>query len=102
MAARFRLSRRQDLQFKTGSAWISKIESLLDHGSDVAVLENQPSGLPCFADGNFHHRARQVVGRNHLIGEQRPKQRVDCAQQPVAEVRFLPGFHGIDNAGRKM
>jgi hypothetical protein len=129
-AARFRLSRRQGLvgqdkdhereetrfpllrqtQFKIGSAWISKIESLrrigggsigglrdlsrgmkrLDHGSDVAVLENQASGLPCFADGNIHHGARQVVGRNDLIGEQHPKQRVDRAQQPVAEVRFLP------------
>ena len=74
-AARFRLSRRQDLvgqdndheleetrfpplpqtQFKTGSAWISKIESSLDHGSDVAVLENQASGLPCFANGNIDH-----------------------------------------------
>ena len=62
----------------------------LDHGSDVAVLENQASGLPCFAHGNIHHGVRQVVGRNDLIGEQHPKQRVDRAQQPVAEVRFLP------------
>src|SRR5260370_9741005 len=118
-AARFRLSRRQDLvgqdndhereetrfpplpqtQFKTGSAWISKIESLLDPGSDVAVLENQASGLPCFADGNIHHRARQVVGANGLVREEHPKRWINRAQQPVAEVRFLPGFDRIDVGG---
>ena len=40
-----------------------------------------------------------IVGRNDLIGEQQPERRADCAQQPVAEIRLLSRFHGID-AGR--
>jgi len=49
--------------------------SLLDHGSDVpAVLENQASGLPCFADGKHPPwRRAQVVGRNHLVREEAPE-----------------------------
>jgi predicted translin family RNA/ssDNA-binding protein len=39
-----------------------------------------------FVDGDIHHRAGQVVGPNHLIGEQYPKHRVDPAQQAIAEV----------------
>src|SRR5580693_7372818 len=75
------------------------VHSGLDHGSDVAILENPASDLPCFSDGDIDHRAGQVVGRNHLIGEQQLKRRVDCAQQPVAEIRFLTRLHGIDIRG---
>lgn len=47
----------------------------------------------------FDHGAGQVVSGNHLIGEQHPKRRVDRAQQPVAEIRFLTRLHGVDLRG---
>jgi hypothetical protein len=73
----------------------------IDYRADVTVLENQASGLPCFPDGDIHHGAGQVVGRNRLIGEQHPKRRVDHSQQPVAEIRFLARLRGVDIRGPK-
>src|SRR5437016_3332330 len=75
------------------------VNSGLQHGSDVTVLENLASGLPCFPDGDIDHGAGQVVSGNHLIGGQHPKRRVDRAQQPVAEIRFLTRLHGVDIRG---
>ena len=40
--------------------------------------ENQASGLPCFADGNIHHRAPNRRPESPDWG-QHPKQRVDRA-----------------------
>lgn len=71
----------------------------LSHCANLPVLENHAFALAPSSDGNIHHCPRQVVGANHLIGEQHPKRRVDRTQQPVAEVRFLPGFDGIDIGG---
>src|SRR5208282_1803260 len=51
----------------------------LDHGSDVTVLENRAAGLPLFGYYGAHHGPGQVVGANHLVGEQHPKHRVDPA-----------------------
>ena len=56
----------------------------VNHGSDVTVLENQASALPGSPDGDIHHGPRQVVGPNHLVGEQHPKRGVDRAQQAVS------------------
>ena len=68
----------------------------LDHVSDVAVLENQSLRLASSPDGNIDHRSGQIVGPNHLAPEKYPKRGIEGAQQAVADVRFLPGFHGID------
>src|SRR5229473_3134414 len=68
----------------------------LDYSSDVTVLENRTSALPCSAYGDFYHGPGQVVGPNHLVGEQHPKRGVDRAHKAVAEIRFLPRLHGIN------
>jgi hypothetical protein len=70
-----------------------------DHGLDVTVLENEAWALACSPDGGLHHGAGQVVGPNHLVGEQQPKRRVDRAQQAVAEIRFLARLRGVDVRG---
>ena len=70
-----------------------------DHGSDVMVLENLASALPCSPKGNIHHGSRQVVGPNHLVGEEQSKRGVDRAQETVAEIRFLPQLHRVDVRG---
>src|SRR5271169_1716343 len=71
----------------------------LHHGSDVTVLENQSPTLASSPDGNIDHRLGQVVGPNHLIREEQPKQGVNCAKQSVIEIRFFPRFHRIDVRG---
>src|SRR5260221_14594310 len=71
----------------------------LDHGSDVVVLENLASAVPCSPKGNIHHGPPQVVGPNHLVGEERPKRGVDRAQEAVAEIWFLPRLHRVDVRG---
>jgi len=71
----------------------------LDHGPDVAVLENPAFALRCFLDGNIHHGPRQVVGPNHLVGEERSKRWVDRAQEAIAEIWFLPRLHRVDVRG---
>src|ERR1700686_5340532 len=70
----------------------------LDHGSDVAVLENLGSKVSSL-DGDVHHGACQVVGTNHLVRKQQLKRGVDGAQKAIAEIRFLPRLHGIDVGG---
>ena len=86
--------------------WIPKIESVQNrevkssstatHRTNVAVFENKASDLPCFPDCNIHHRPRQIVGANDLVGEQHPKRRVGRAQQTVAEIRLLARLDRID------
>jgi hypothetical protein len=71
----------------------------LDHGADVPVLENEFPTLASSPEGNINHRSGQIVGPNHLVGERHPKERVDRAQQAVAEIRFLPRLDGIDVRG---
>ncbi len=51
-----------------------------DHGSDVTVLENKGSVLRCFLYGDLQHSPGQIVGTNHLVGEQQPKRWVDRTQ----------------------
>jgi hypothetical protein len=51
----------------------------LDYSSDVTVLENRTSALPRTAYGDIYHGPGQVVGPNHLVGEQQPKSGVDRA-----------------------
>src|SRR5579863_3639819 len=76
-----------------------ELHSRLDHGPNVTVLENEDFAVPCWLHGDFHHRPRQVVGANHLVGEQHPKRGVDRAQEAVAEIRFLPRLDGINIGG---
>ena len=71
----------------------------LDHGSDVTILQNQASALPCFPDGDGQHGPSQVVRPNHLIREQHPKCGVDPAQKAVAEIRLLPRLYGVNIRG---
>jgi hypothetical protein len=42
--------------------------------------------LPCSPQGNIHHGPRQLVGPNHLVGEERSKRGVDRAQEAIAEI----------------
>jgi hypothetical protein len=70
-----------------------------DESSDVTVLENRASALPRSGYDGIHHGPGQVVGSNHLIGEQQPKRRVDRSQQAVTEIRFLARLHGVDVCG---
>ena len=69
------------------------------HRSDVTVLENEARTISGSPDGYIHHGAGQVVGSDYLIGEQHSKRGVDCAQDAVAEIRFLPRRHGVDIRG---
>jgi hypothetical protein len=71
------------------------------HGSDVAILKNQTFTVPGSQDSGIDHSTGEVVGSDYLIGEQRTKHRVDPAQESVAEIRFLPGFDGVDVGGPK-
>ena len=68
----------------------------LAHGSDVTVLQDRAFSMTSFLDDGFDHGPGQVVGSNHLVGEQHTKRWVDPAQQPVAEIRFLSRLHGVD------
>jgi hypothetical protein len=67
----------------------------VDHGSNVAVLENPTSSVSSL-DGGVHHGTSQVVGANHLVGKQQLKRGVNGAQKAIAEIRFFPRLHGID------
>ena len=66
-----------------------------EHGPDVAVLENRAAARPRSAYDGIHHSPGQVVGLNHLVGQQQPNRRIDLAQQAVTEVRFLARLQGI-------
>ena len=70
-----------------------------DHRSDVTVLENRASALCRFAYDDIHDGLGQVVGPDHLVGEQQPKHRIDPPQQTVTEVRFLSRLHRVDVCG---
>jgi hypothetical protein len=59
-----------------------------DQGSDIAVLENAVSALTS-SDNGVHHSMRQLVSSKHEIRERHAKRRVDGAQNPVGEIRFL-------------
>jgi hypothetical protein len=71
----------------------------LGHSPDVTVLENQASTLPSSPEGDIDHRSGQIVGPNHLVREEHPKRGIDCAQQAVTEIRFIPRFHRVDVRG---
>src|SRR5260370_17927080 len=68
-------------------------------GSAVAILKNNASRLLPNADDDIHHCPGQVVGPNDLIGEQHAKNRVDRAQQAVAQIRFFAWLQRIDICG---
>jgi len=68
----------------------------LDHGSDIAVLQNQALAPVRLSQHKIHHGAGQIISANDLVREQHPEYRIDRAQQPVAEVRFVPRLDGVD------
>jgi len=70
-----------------------------DDSPDVMILKNPVFALRCFLDDDVHHGTRQVVGPNHLVGEEHPKRRLARAHEPVAEIRLLPGLYGVDVGG---
>ena len=70
-----------------------------DQCPDVTVLENLTFALRCFLERNIDHGPPQVVGPNHLVGEEQPKRGVDRAQEAIAEIRLLPGLHRVDVGG---
>jgi hypothetical protein len=49
----------------------------IGHCPDFSVLKNQAFVFVFSPDGDVHHCSGQVVGGNHLVGEQPPKDRVD-------------------------
>ena len=67
-----------------------------DHGPDIAVLQNQALALVRLSQHKIHHGAGQIIGANDLVREQHPEYRIDRAQQPVAEGRFVPRLDGVD------
>src|SRR5579863_1050384 len=71
----------------------------LDYRSDVAVFKYSVGAFHCFPNHNVHHGPRKVVGRNHLVGEQHPKHRVNSTEKPVTEIRLLPRLHRVDVGG---
>ena len=52
----------------------------IGHGSDVVVLENRPTAFPAPMQSGIHHGTRQIVGRDHQVGEQDPKHGIDRPQ----------------------
>ena len=68
-------------------------------GSDVTILKNNASRFLPNADDDIHHCPGQVVGPNDLIGEQHSKNRVDRAQDAVAQIRFFAWLYRIDIRG---
>jgi hypothetical protein len=73
---------KQDSHFARFAFSLSRMERT-GQGSDVAVLENRASVLPCSAGGGIHHGPRQVVGANHLVGKQHPERGVSRAQPGI-------------------
>jgi hypothetical protein len=69
----------------------------LDHRPDVTVFENPEWLFP--NSPHDDHAAGQIIGPNYLVREQHAKYGIDCPQQAVAEIRFLPRLHGIDVRG---
>ena len=68
---------------------------MVDHGSDVTVLKN-PNFAVSSLDREVHHGTSQVVGPDNQIWKRQLEGRVDRAQQPIAEIRFLPRLDRID------
>src|SRR5205809_7527064 len=64
--------------------------------ADVTVLENQRSASSSASNGDIHHRSGQVVGANHLVGEQHPKCRIHRPQYPIAEIWLSTRLHRVD------
>jgi hypothetical protein len=54
--------------------------SRLDHASVISVLENDALALLCLSQHNIHHCPGQVIGANHLVREQHPKNGIDRAK----------------------
>ena len=67
--------------------------------ADVMVLENQSSAFSSASRGDIHHRSGQVVGTNHLVGEQHPRCGIDRAQQAIAKIGFSARLHRVDVRG---
>ena len=61
--------------------------------ADVTVLENPSSAFSSTSRGDIHHRSGQVVGTNHLVGEQHPGCGIDCTQQAIAKIGFSARLH---------
>jgi len=62
------LARRSNLS--TPAESLNPLVKRFDHRSDVTVLENRASARCRFAYDDIHHGLGQVVGPNHLVGEQ--------------------------------
>jgi len=73
--------------------------SRLDHASDISVLEDDALTLLCLSEHNINHCPSQVIGPNHLVREQHPKNGIDRANQSVVEIWFLARLHGVDVGG---
>jgi hypothetical protein len=90
--ARYRRQRRLRLDVRGGSVVLTRIGRdrcpAIGEAADVTVLENQRSAFSSASHGDIHHRSGQVVGTNHLVGEQDPKCGIDRAQEAIAEIRL--------------
>src|SRR5258706_12854930 len=102
MSLNSRLAIESSLVRETGSRDFDSLDLAMNRsndGSDVTVLKNNARPFLPNADDDIHHCPRQVVGLNDLVGEQHSKNRVDRAQQAVAQIRFLAWLHRIDTRG---
>src|SRR2546422_8423071 len=91
-----RQRRRVPLDARGGSIVLTRSER---EAADVTVLENQRSALSRSLHGGIHHRSGQVVGSNHLVGEQHPKYGIDRAQEAIAEIGLPARLDGVDVRG---
>ena len=69
--------------------------------ANVTVLENQRPAFSSASHGDIHHRSGQVVGTNHLVGEQHPKCGINGAQEAIAEIGLPARLDGVDVRGAK-
>jgi hypothetical protein len=66
----------------------------LYQSSDVTILENRAWSDFHPANHDIHHGSGQVIGPDYLIGELRPKRRVDPSQEAVVEFGSFRGSTG--------
>ena len=67
--------------------------------ANLTVLENQRPAFSSASHGDIHHRSGQVVGANHLVGEQHSKCGIDRAQEAIAQIGLPAGLDWVDVRG---
>src|SRR4029077_8726361 len=69
--------------------------------ANVTVLQNECSALSNAPHSSVLHRSGQIVGTNHLVGEQHAEYGIDRAKQAIAHIRLPARLDGINICGAK-